>query len=228
MAGKRICVLSANLGAYDQPTIWPSLDAPAGSTVEVHRFTDENFPPRPLAMTSRLQCGIPKWYGWQMRPGYQVYMWCDASCVPTPAFVTWFLDKLGQNEIAVFRHPDRRTIREEYEFMAERMARPGERYLTSRYKGELLREQYEYIRNDDSYVDGWLLASTAFMYRPTARVTEAFRAIFSAKARWLLHDQLYFPYALTKAGCHVRVIEDSYLRCEAMTYVRNKRKQSAA
>jgi len=219
----RICVLSANLGAYDQPVDWPALDVPIGSTVDVHRFTDENLPPRPLAMTSRLQCGIPKWWGYEMRPGYNVYAWCDASCVPTPAFATWFLTRLGPDDIAVFRHPDRRTIREEYEFMADRLARPGERYLTSRYKGELLHEQYEHICRDESYVDGWLLASTAFMYRPTARVQDAFRATFGAKARWLLHDQLYFPYALAKAGCRVRVIEENYLRCPALTYVRNRR-----
>jgi len=219
----KVCVLSANLGAYDQPADWPVLAAPAGGTVDVHRFTDETFPPRPLAMTSRLQCGIPKWWGYEMRPGYHVYMWCDASCVPTPMFVTWFLERLGRDEIAVFRHPDRRTIREEYEFMAERMARPGERYLTSRYKGELLREQYDHIRGDDSYVDGWLVATTAFAYRPTARVQEAFRAIWGAKARFLLHDQLMFPYALTKAGCRVQVIGENYLQCPALNYTRNRR-----
>ena len=163
-----------------------------------------------------------------MRPGYDLYAWCDASCVPTPAFVTWFLERLGQNEIAVFRHPDRRTIHEEYEFMAARMARPGERYLTSRYKDELLREQYEHICSDDSCHDNRLFASTAFMYRPTVRVMAAFQATFSAKARWLLHDQLYFPYALAKAGCRVHVIEESYLRCEALTYVRNRRTRRAA
>lgn len=219
----RVCVLSANLGSYDQPATWPILDAPVGGTVDIHRFTDENFPPRPLAMTSRLQCGIPKWWGYEMRPGYDVYLWCDASCVPSESFVTWFVDRLGSDEIAVFRHPNRRTIREEYEFMAERLARPGERYLTSRYKGELLREQYDYICRDDTYVDGWLIATTAFAYRPRGRVQEAFRAIWGAKARWLLHDQLYVPYALVKYGCRVRIIEEDYLRCPALTYVRNRR-----
>lgn len=40
---------------------------------------------------------------------------------------------------------------------------------------------------------------------------------------FLIHDQLYFPYALTKAGCRTSIIEQSYLRCPALEYVRNKR-----
>lgn len=218
----RVAVISANLGGYDVPNRWPELHAPSGVTVDVHRFTDETLPPRPLAMTSRLQCGIPKWFGWQMFPGYDVYLWIDASCAPTPIAVPWFLERLQASEIVVFQHPERRTIREEYVFIKARLARPRETYLTSRYAGEWLDEQFAHIGRE-RLADLPLYASTAFAYRPGARVRRAFEEVFLHKARYLLHDQLAFPYALHRHVCAVRAVPDNYLKCDAVTFTRGTR-----
>lgn len=217
----KVAVISANLGSYDPPRAWPELQAPAGVEVSVHRFTDENFPPRPLAMTSRLQCGIPKWFGWELVPGHDVYIWVDASCTPTPVLVPWFLEHLGTANLAVFAHPDRATVREEYEFMKARMARPGERYLTSRYRGEWLDEQFAH-----SEPDAPLIASTAFCYRfgYSARdqfpVHQALSAVWLHKTRYLLHDQLAFSTMVQRYGIRPHWIHESYLRCAALTFTR--------
>lgn len=219
----RIAIVSANLGAYESHQApWPDLVVPDGCVLEIHRLNDVNFPPRNLAMTSRLQCGIPKWDGIAFAPQADVILWIDASCVPTPGAVPWFLGQLGDRDIAVFQHPERRSIKAEAEFMLTRMARPGEHYLNSRYKGEWVREQYEHIAADPLYRDNRLYASTAFAYRPTEHIRAAFWDVWAAKARWLLHDQLYFPYALWRHGCRVSVIADSYLHCEALTFARTR------
>ena len=222
----RVAVLSANLGAYECPHSWVTQRPPHGITIDVYRFTDANVPPRPLAMTSRLLCGLPKMFGaWQFAPGYDAYMWVDASCALLHEdSVAWFLDQLDGAELAVFRHPDRRTIREEYEFMLERMARPDETYLNSRYKGEWLQSLYEEIATDTSYVDDRLYASTAFAYKPTPRVQLMMTHWWLTKSRWSLHDQIAWPYVIAKAGCSVNVIEQSYLKCPYLTYVRNKKR----
>lgn len=219
----RIAVLSANLGSYDQPTVWPDLEVPVGSTVDVHRFTDDNFPPRTLAMTSRLQCGIPKWFPSDFVTA-DVTIWIDASCAPTPMAVPWFLERIGAAEIAVFKHPERATIREEYEFMKARMARPGETYLNSRYRGERLDEQYQAIVRA-GHQELPLYASTAFACRSTTRVRAALADVFLMKARYLLHDQLAFPHALRTHGCAVHVIPDNYLKCEALQFTRRRRRE---
>lgn len=214
-----ICVLSANLGCYDRPTAWPLLEAPTGSGVEVHRFDDSTFAPRPLAMTSRLQCGLVKMFPWNFVPGATHYLWIDGSCVPTVNAVAWFLERLGGAEIAVFRHPDRGTIREEVWFMLDRMARPGETYLNSRYKGERIAELYDAIRAS-SYIDDALYASTAFMCRPTTNVRLAFEAWWLSKTAYCLHDQIAWPWILKNFGVDVCVIEENYLKCEALTFTR--------
>lgn len=225
----RLAVVSANLGGYDRPADWPVLSAPAGVTIDVHRFTDANCPPRPLAMTSRLQCGLLKMFApWQFVPGYDIYLWIDASCVPTAEAVRYFLNRLGDRELAVFRHPDRRTIRDEVAFMTARMARPGERYLTSRYRGEWMDALYRSIAADTSYVDDRLYASTAFAYRPTPAVQLMMSHWWLTKSRYLLHDQIAWPYVIRKAACEVAVIPDNYLKCPALVYVRNKKGTVAA
>ena len=220
----RVAVISANLGAYDQPVEWPALLAPPGVEVSICRLTDATYAPRPLAMTSRLQCGIPKWFGWQFIAGdSDAILWIDASCAPTAGAVPWFLEQLGSAEVAAFAHPDRHTVREEYAFIRARMRRPGERYLTSRYQGEWLEDEFDAIRMAGK-ADLPLYATTAFIYRPTARVQAAFAECFLWKARYCLHDQLAFPYVLDRHQVSVSVIYENYLKCAALTYVRNRKK----
>lgn len=227
-----VAVISANLGGYDQPNQWPELLVPPGVSLSVVRLTDATFPPRPLAMTSRLQCGIPKWFGHDFAPEADAIIWIDASCAPTPVAVEWWLAALGDGDIAVFRHPDRRTVREEYEFMKARMARPGERYLTSRYAGEDLDGQYEAVVRLGWQDEPLLYASTAFAYRRGRHVCQALAEVFAQKARFCLHDQLAFGptlerYRLNRTPIDVRVIEQNYLRCPALTYTRNQRRTQA-
>ena len=222
----RIALISANLGGYDESSAWPSLEAPAGVSLHVLRLTDSDVPPRPLAMTSRLQCGIPKWFGHDFAPDADVLIWIDASCATTPMTVAWFLERLAGAEIAVFKHPERATIRDEYAFMVERMARPGETYLNSRYRGEDVRGQFEYIERR-GLAGLPLYASTAFAYQPTKRVVAALAECFALKCRFLLHDQLAFPYVLHQHACRVNVIPDNYLKCPALTFTRIGRRRVA-
>lgn len=218
----KVALISANLGGYDAPNVWPDLIAPEGVSIDVHRFTDENLPPRPQAMTSRLQCGIPKWFGPDFAPDAEIIIWIDGSCAPTPIVVTWFLERLKGAEIAVFAHPERKTIRDEYEFIKARMARRGETYLTSRYRGEDFDGQYAHI-SAENMTGLPLYASTAFAYRPTRRIRRAFEEVWLMKSRYLLHDQLAFPFALHRHVCMVRTIPDNYLSCPALTFTRKRR-----
>jgi hypothetical protein len=226
-----VAIISANLGGYESHSPeWPAQVVPDGVTVDVHRFTDATFSPRSKAMTPSLQCGLLKMFGPEFVPGYDVYLWVDASCTPTPTCVAWFLRHLGDAEMAIFAHPDRSTVQEEYEFIKSRMARPGETYLNRRYAGEWIDEQYAAIASgvwggatlQGKFVDNALYASTAFMYRPTICVEIMGRLWWYGKTRYFLHDQLWWPFAIYRSTARVNVIRESYLRCEALTYTRKK------
>ena len=233
----KVSVISANMGGYEAQAVWPTLAAPAGVEIEVHRLTDADLPRRHLAMTPRLKCGLPKMFGHEMFPGADAYVWIDASCTPTPRAVGWFLERLGPKaDFALFAHPERRSVREEMAFMADRMARPGESYLTSRYAGEDFDGIWRWFereagwqgttrsRRSSIYADDRLFASTAFAYRASRRphVAAMLSEWWLTKTRWLLHDQVSLPLLLWLHGCSVSVIQDDYLRCEALTFTRRR------
>ncbi len=201
-----VAVLTANLGNFDNP-----VDPPNQVTeipYKFHRFTDENFPPI-AGLTPRLQYRIPKMFSWQMFPSYDFYIWLDGSVsLMDETSVTWFLGQLGTGDIALFKHPWRNTIKEEVDFVEERLTRKdGDKYLTPRYKNGLHKEQYADIMLDRDYVDNHLFASTAFIYRDSERVRDFFRLWWLHTSRYFTVDQIALPYVVKDLD--VRTIEDS-------------------
>src|SRR3990167_6446661 len=150
----KIALLSANLGNFDVKAKDPvKQDLTEGiSEITFHRFTDEDFPPI-IGLTPRLQYRIPKMFGWQMFPGYDFYIWLDGSVsLKRPACVKWYLEQLGDNDIAFFAHPNRGTIREETDHIEEHLQK-GKPYLTERYKNGLHKEQLVEIMKDPNFKD---------------------------------------------------------------------------
>jgi hypothetical protein len=222
-ASMKVAVISANLGGYDAVVPWPEQEGlPPGVTVDVHRLDDRSFQGRDLAMTSRLKCGIPKWFGAELFPGYDVYLWVDASRALAPDTVAWFLNRLGMYELALFLHPERMTIRQEYEFIKARLQRPGETYLNSRYAGEWLEAQYRAV-SKPWHIDNRLYASTAFAYRPTLTIQRAFKEVWHHKSRYLLHDQLALPYAVREHRVKVLELPENIYTLPQLPITRQKR-----
>ena len=115
----KVAILSANLGNFDTPIDPVKQDLPEGVEIAFHRFTDEDFPPI-TGLTPRFQYRIPKMFGWQMFPGYDIYIWLDASMsLQRSDSVKWLLDQLGEADVAFFKHPWRKTIKEEVNHIEE-------------------------------------------------------------------------------------------------------------
>lgn len=222
----KIAVISANLGSYDPPHPWPEYEQltsdKGDADIDIIRLTDENFPPRPLAMTSRLQCAIPKMFGWQLFPGYDIYIWIDASMRPEPGAFMWLKEQLGHNEIALFKHPHRKTVKAEYEFIKAKMEL-RDKYLCSRYDREWLNEQAAVILGDPFFADERLYASTAFIYRNIEKVHRMMKDWWHHKTRYLLHDQLALPYVVWHHRLFVSEIKENIYKNPYFTYVRNKK-----
>jgi len=209
----KLCIITANLGSYDPPPDWAEQAAPEPWEIRRHYFTDANFPPRALAMTSRLQPGLLKMLGWEFLPGWDAYLWVDASrSVTDTGYAAWMIEQLGHADMAVYRHPQRKSAAEEADYMLDRMRRPHmrrSRYLISRYAGEWIEEQLAVIPADPGYADDRLYASTALIYRPTGPVRAAMREWWYHKTRYCLHDQLALPYVLWRHGVVHNVIGES-------------------
>ena len=214
-----IAILTANLGQFDTPVDPVTQDLPPGvDAIKFHRFTDANFPPI-TGLTPRFQYRIPKLFGWQMFPGYDVYIWLDASMsLQNPNSVKWFLNQLEDTDMALFKHPWRNTIKEEVDHIDQKL-QESNKYITSRYKNGLHKEQYQEILKDKTYVDDRLYASTAFIYRNTQQVRNLMKDWLFSSARYFTCDQVALPYVVFKAGLKVNVINQDQYHIPYLTLV---------
>lgn len=208
----KVAILSCILGSFDVPV------NPVEQNISVafHRFTDWDFPPI-TGLTPRLQYRMPKLFGWEMYPGFEYYIWLDGSVsLIRPDSAQWLLDQLGDNDMAVFKHPWRSSIREEADHIEEYLQK-GNEYITTRYKNGLHKEQLALIQGDKSYTDNHLYASTAFVYRNTPKVKEVLDYWWFLQSRYYTCDQLAFTYALSTLN--VSVIQDSPFKSEYIKLV---------
>jgi hypothetical protein len=216
---KNVAVITANLGNFDPPA---AHILNRSADVEYFRFDDNNLAPRKNSMSPRLQAHIPKCFGWSLCPGFDYYIWVDASCAfRHPDSIRWFLSKCEGHDIALFAHPNRHSIVEEAEFMRAQIA-VGNKYLTSRYAGEDIDGQLAEINSDPGYKDDTLYAATAFIYRNLSVVRAMLKEWWYYSSRYHVNDQLSLPYVVWKSGCRVNVIAENYLKIPYLTYIRNQ------
>lgn len=193
----RIAILTANLGNFDIP-IDPVKQEIEGHEVDFYRFTDENFPPI-TGLTPRLQYRIPKLFGWQYFPSADVILWLDGSMsLARPDSLKWLLEGLAYNDMLLFKHPWRKTIREEVDHIEEKL-KEGNKYITSRYKNGLHLQQMGEIDNDPYYDDNRLYASNVFMYRNKEEVHRVMDMWWFYQSRYYTCDQVSLPYAIYRS-----------------------------
>jgi hypothetical protein len=212
----KLAILSANLNSFDKVVKPVDQTLPDGiDLIEYHCFTDSDFPPI-TGLTPRLQYRIPKCFGWQMKPDYDYYIWLDGSMTFTKeAGVKWFMQQLGNADMAVFKHPWRKTIKEESDHIEEHLQQ-GKPYITTRYKNGLHKEQLADIQLDNDYKDDHLYASTVFMYKDSEEVRDALRMWWLHQSRYYTCDQLAFTYALRDLA--VKVIKDNPFKSEYLNH----------
>ena len=216
----RIGILSANLGNFDKDIDSVKQNLPEGVEVIFYKWTDNNFPPI-KEMAYRLQYRIPKMFGWQMfDKDIDIYIWLDGSMsLQNPDSVKWFLEQLGYaNDMLFFKHPWRKTIKEEVDFI-EKKIKEGNKYLLSRYENGLGEECYSEIMKDEEFVDNQLFASTVFVYKNTKKVQKALKDWWFWQSRYYSCDQIPLPYVLSKNKIKVSEIKENVFEAEYVSLV---------
>ena len=213
----KVAILSANLGNFDNNTKDPVLQS-SPLEVKFHRFTDDDFPPI-AGLTPRLQYRISKLFGYEMFPGYDVYIWFDSSCsLQRPDCVDWYLEQLGDADMAFFRHPQRNSIEREVQHIEAKLA-TDHWYITPRYKNGLHREFLNIVQEDKTFKDDNLYASTAFIYRANEKSIEMLHYWWFYQSRYFTCDQVQLPYAIHKSGAKVNKIPDNLFQIGYLSLV---------
>lgn len=172
-------------------------------------------------MTPRLQSKIPKCFAWQLKPGYDYYLWIDGNLqLSHPDTLKYFYDNIGDSDIVVWKHPSRPNIRQEVRYTRKGINQQS-LYVLSRYLGEQLAEMYDVVDKDVDYSDDLLIIGGIFFYRNSPQVQAALKEWWYYQTRYILQDQISFPYALKKAGLKIRVLEDAYDHSEYITHIKH-------
>lgn len=112
-----------------------------------------------------------------------VAIWLDSGAVITSEhLVEVALETLGQDDIALWRHPERNDVWSE----ATTSAAMG------KYNGQHCREQAEHYRSQG--LPDALYATGCIAWKNTIRNYRFGRAWLAEQLRWSLQDQLSFPY----------------------------------
>jgi hypothetical protein len=193
----KVAVITANLGGIDGENITPLYTPqvmPQNWECSINYFDDNNFQDRKHAFLPRLRAKIPKMLGWQLIPGHNYYIWLDACYIlANPNSIMWLVEQIGDADMAVLKHPDRNTIRGEYEFVAVYMTR-NSKFLLDRYDGEPMKQQVEMYLSDSSFKDDKLYHMAAFIYKPNKKACEALECWYRHCCLYSVQDQLSFPY----------------------------------
>lgn len=214
----KIAVISANLGGLDQSTE----HVPQSIAYDYFMFTDKNFPPRFNAMTPRLQAKIPKFFGWQLAPGYDYYLWIDGNMTLSNSdSLKYFYDNCQGYDVVVLKHPVRPDIRQEVRYTRKGIKQQA-MYMVKRYTNELLKEQYDAIRSDKDFVDDFLVNGGVLMYRNTPKVQRMLKEWWYHVSRYIVQDQISFPYVLKKSGVKINIRPDDIRHCLHVTIKRHK------
>ncbi len=216
-----VAILQANLGNFDNPVDPVKQDLPDDIEVTFHRWTDDNFPPI-TGLTPRMQYRIPKTHGWQMFPDHDIYVWLDGTVSFKRAdCMQWYLDQLGDHDFALFKHPNRRNIRQEVEHITEHL-KLGKPYITPRYKNGLHQEQYDEILATD-YKDRTLYASTMFVYRNTPKVQAMLKDWWYYGCRYFTVDQIVLPWLFWKHDLKVKALDEPIYKSGYISLVSHHR-----
>lgn len=217
----KLLIYSANIDNYDHKQENVEQDVPYGiDLVEYHCYDDSNTPRRFNSMTPRLQARLCKMMTWQFKPDYDYYLWVDSSCrLPKEDSAAWFMDQLGDSDIAVFRHNKRQTVQEEADYLKARLIDEKEgrkqNYVLSRYENEDIDGQMAVVDPTAQ-----LFASTALIYRNNQVTRDLMTVWWLNTSMFHSIDQLSLPHAITHTGAEVSVIDEDYLKCSYLEYTR--------
>jgi hypothetical protein len=178
--------------------------------VEYICYTDQNTSSRLLSLHPRLKSKIPKMLDW-VENSADYYIWFDSKFkIRSNTLVDDVIDSLGDYDIQIFKHPQRKSIKSEIDFLEDEMLRLNNNYLIDRYKGERIRSQYEFYLQDPNFIDNNFFSMGFFVYSKNLIKNRDYNLMtdwFFHNCYWSIQDQISFPYLLHKHKTKYRTFD---------------------
>jgi hypothetical protein len=141
---------------------------------------------------------------------YRWLAWADGSVqFRDPSFLLLEMQRLAtlapRQRIALLPHPDRKTVREEYEFISQQIA-GGNEYLRLRYADEKMTEQMNFFGSRGWNIDTRLWLGTLWLIENNELTGRCWDSWWDQNLRYGMMDQLSLPVLLDHFGLEPQVI----------------------
>ncbi|MBV8720623.1 MAG: DUF616 domain-containing protein [Candidatus Eremiobacteraeota bacterium] len=158
----------------------------------------------------RLQAKRVKLFPPDTLPKHDVSIWIDASIrvTDTQKLVDACLAALGDNDIAVFKHPERNDVLEEAKASSK----------MKKYDGFDLCKQAEHYHSVGLPTPSGLYAGGVIARRSTPRVRKLMEHWWGENVAWSPQDQISFPFALWKLDMKTGLIAGNVYGSEFHTH----------
>lgn len=198
----KIALITANIGNFDQIKGIPrqTID------VDYYCYFDNNLPFPLPNLNNRLKSKYVKIQTHRFLPNYDAYIWIDGRVeITADVFCEEMIKGLGDNDVAIFDHPERSTVNEEMGYMQEQF-RLGNHYLLSRYGNQDMKaEDIFYQREGMGKYP--LFACTIFARKNNEKVNAAFNEWWRRCIEFSYFDQTMFTYAGYKHELTVNTLD---------------------
>ena len=135
---------------------------------------------------------------------YRWLAWADGSVqFRDPSFLLQEAQRLAvlapRQRIALLPHPDRKTVREEYEFILQQIE-GGNEYLRLRYATEKMTEQMNFFVSQGWNLDAPLWCGTLWLIENNDLIRRCWDSWWDQNLRYGMMDQLSLPVLLCQFG----------------------------
>lgn len=142
-------------------------------------------------------------------PNKEITIWIDSNIylkISSQEAIDRFL---GDADIAIFKHPYRSTIWEEFNTLMN-----DERFKKETWMQSQMKEQEEFYRKEGMPEDTGLWECNFIIARNIPKVNRFMETWWAEICRWQWRDQLSFPYVLWKHGKNInlKTIEEGNIR----------------
>jgi len=142
---------------------------------------------------------------------YRWLGWADASLLFHDAsfmlgLTEWLAAQRSHQRIALLPHPERATVREEYDFISAQIA-AGNEHLRVRYADEKLDEQMRFFADRGWNLDAPLWASGFWIIENSSQIAWCWDAWWHQNIRYGMMCQLSLPMVLAQFGLEPRPVQ---------------------
>lgn len=191
-----IAVISASIGDFDTPKLFPEQDIEC----DYYYFTET---PTPFhSSDSRLKAKYFKMLAHEIMP-HDILVWVDGNVqIKTSSFIREFINEMGNADVCLAKHPFRDSVYNEADFIASEIDK-GNKYFLQRYSKESILQEVGSMRKD---IKG-LYWCGLFARRNNTKVNAAFCDWFLENVLWTNFDQNNFVKIVYKHNLKINTID---------------------